>query len=151
MGLPQINIEDMNVFEQSIEALIEQSCAKIAMIADKSGYLVYEKGENPGWDTVTIATLAANAYNATSAIVSLVNEPPCESIYQQGERYNTVTFNIDENVVLIVIFDTAGSIGAVKHFAKPSLELLAWQLSRAAERPQEDIQMADSGFAGFSS
>ena len=136
-SLPQLIEEDIQQFDSALTDLINKSEATAALIIDKGGPLVGQCGAFEKFDTTTMAALAAGSFAATQAIASLVGEANFSSVYQQGENHSVLVQNVDDNLLLIVIFKAALSVGAVKYFAVATVASIAQQILRARERSPE--------------
>jgi predicted regulator of Ras-like GTPase activity (Roadblock/LC7/MglB family) len=141
-GLPPLIEEDVLLFDSALDELLRRSEAAAALIIDKGGPLISQRGSAADFDTTTIAALAAGSFSATQAIAGLVGETAFSNIYQQGEHHSLLFADIDENVLLIVIFKAEVSVGVVKYYATGTIEQLNAQLVRARQRsPQESIDL----------
>ena len=132
--LPQIIEEDVERLGRELRELLEQSDATTALIIDKGGFLITSQGDAQQFDLTTIAALASGAYMANQTIANLVHETNFNSIYQQGEKFSMFVMCVDENCLLVVIFQAEVSVGAVKYFAAPTVKRIALQLQIAQER-----------------
>jgi hypothetical protein len=92
---------------------------------------------------VTLATLGSNAFNATHFMAQLVNEHNFSSMYQQGETYSTLILNIDEHLLLVLVFGTQQTVGSMKYYAAPVVKAIAEQLKTAAARGDMGLDLCD--------
>jgi predicted regulator of Ras-like GTPase activity (Roadblock/LC7/MglB family) len=89
-----------------------------------------------------MAALAAGSFAANEAIAGLVGESNFASIYQQGEHFSLLVGNVGSNVLLIVIFKAALSVGVIKYYAATTIHRIAAQLLKAQERtPNETVDL----------
>ncbi|MGA2173555.1 MAG: roadblock/LC7 domain-containing protein [Verrucomicrobiota bacterium] len=141
-GLPPLIAEDVQLLDGALDELLRKSEATAALIIDKGGPLIGQRGAVDQFDTTTISALAAGSFCATQAIAGLLGEADFASIYQQGERYSLLFCNIDENVLLIVIFKAELSVGAVKYYAAATLREVGRQLQAAQQRaPEQSVDL----------
>ncbi len=141
-SLPQLIEEDIQQFDSALTDLLNKSEATAALIIDKGGPLVAQSGAFESFDTTTMAALAAGSFAATEAIASLVGEANFSSVYQQGETHSVIVHNVDDNLLLIVIFKAALSVGAVKYFAVGTVASIAQQILKARERsPDSNLDL----------
>ncbi len=141
--LPQLLEEDWNELNRVLRMLILASEATAALLTDKAGFRLAEQGTEHSFDTTSLCALATGAFMATQAIAGLLDEPNFSNVYQQGERYSMLVSNVDDYSVLIVIFPSLISAGAIKFHASEALPLLSAQLSRAKARaPGEGMDLA---------
>jgi predicted regulator of Ras-like GTPase activity (Roadblock/LC7/MglB family) len=143
MAFPQLHEEDLKQFDAVLTDLVKKTEAMLAMIVEKAGYLIHQYGSSESLDTVTLATLGSNAFNATAFMAQLVNENNFASMYQQGETYSTLILNIDENCLLVLVFGTQQTVGSMKYYASPAVKQIAAQIRVASGRGNAPIDLCD--------
>lgn len=143
MAFPQLQQEDLDQFDLVLSDLVRKTEAMLAMIVEKAGYLIHQHGNSESVDTVTLATLGSNAFNATAFMAQLVNENNFASMYQQGETYSTLIMNIDENCLLVLVFGTDQTVGSMKYYSAPAVKQIAAQIKVASARGNPDIDLCD--------
>ena len=67
-------------------------------------------------------------------IARCLGETNLEHISQQGRQLSLLISNVDENLLLIVIFPANLSVGAVKYYAADAVTRVAEQMEKAARR-----------------
>jgi len=141
-GLPPLILKDVLSLNSALDQLLQKSEATAALIIDKGGPIISQRGAVEQFDTTTIAALAAGSFCATQAIAERLGETNFAMIYQQGGRFSLLFCNIDDNVLLIVIFQAELSAGAVKYYAAETARQIAGQLQRARARaPGESLDL----------
>ena len=141
--LPQLVEEDIQQLDDALQELLKQSDATTALVIDKGGFLITQQGDTRQFELTTIAALASGSYMANQTIANLVHETNFNSVYQHGEKFSIFTLAIDENCLLVVIFQASLSVGVVKYFAGPAAQKIAKQLHIAAERdPGEGLDLS---------
>ena len=149
--LPQLLEDDVRVLNGALEELLGKSEATSALILDKGGFLISERGNTEMFDSTTLGALAAAAYAATQGIAGLVSEGSFSNVYQQGQNHSLLVSNIDEHCLLVVIFNAQISVGAVKYYAATSISQIAHQMEIARHRSPEEgldlsiLNLADTG------
>lgn len=133
-GLPPLIEEDVKLLDAAMDDLLRKSEATAALIVDKGGPLIAQRGTVDGFDTTTISALAAGSFCATQAIAERLNETNFACIYQQGEHHSLLFCNIDENVLLIIIFKAKLSVGIMKYYAAETVHRVMTQLHKAQLR-----------------
>jgi predicted regulator of Ras-like GTPase activity (Roadblock/LC7/MglB family) len=108
-GLPQLIEDDVRVVEAALDELLRRSEASSALVIDKGGPLISQRGETHKFDATTVAALAAGAF---SLLIS----------------------NVDDNLLLIVVFPAETGVGAVKYYAADAVARLSAQMQNAAQR-----------------
>jgi predicted regulator of Ras-like GTPase activity (Roadblock/LC7/MglB family) len=148
LSLPPLIEEDIQCMESALDELLQKSEAMCALLIDKGGPLICQRGVLEGFDTTTMAALAAGSFAANEAIAGLVGESNFASIYQQGEHHSLLVGNVGGNLLLIVIFKAAMSVGAVKYFAAATVQKVACQLERARDRtPDASLDLVSLNLA----
>jgi predicted regulator of Ras-like GTPase activity (Roadblock/LC7/MglB family) len=141
-GLPPLIEEDVILFDGAVDELLRQSEAAGALIIDKGGPLIVQRGALGHFDTTTIAALAAGSFSATQAIAERVGEENFSCIYQQGERHSLLLCNINDSALLIVIFRADITVGVVKYYAAQTVERIKTQMEHARQRsPRESMDL----------
>jgi predicted regulator of Ras-like GTPase activity (Roadblock/LC7/MglB family) len=143
MPLPQLIEEDLRLLDGALGTLIARSESSMAMLIDQAGFLLTQSGQSNEFDTTTLAALAAGSFAATQSMASLTRETNYNSLYQQGDRSSLLILNIDSDCLLVVVFDTRISVGAVKYYALATVSAVAEQLRLARERaPDQTVDFA---------
>jgi predicted regulator of Ras-like GTPase activity (Roadblock/LC7/MglB family) len=151
MALPALIEEDVRILDAALDDFLARSEASIALIIDKGGPLISRRGAADGFDTTTIAALAAGSFCATQAIAGLIGETAFSNIYQQGEHHSLLFCNIDDDVLLIVIFNAETGAGAVKYYAEAAAARINQHLQKARQRaPQESLDLVSMNISDVS-
>jgi predicted regulator of Ras-like GTPase activity (Roadblock/LC7/MglB family) len=151
-GLPPLIQEDVQTLDAALDELLLKSEATAALVIDKGGPLISQRGTVDRFDTTTISALAAGSFCATQAIAELLGEPHFAAIYQQGEKHSLLLCNIDDNVLLIVIFKATLSVGMVKYFAVNTVNRIMTQFQRAQQRaPDTSVDLVSMNVLDVSS
>jgi predicted regulator of Ras-like GTPase activity (Roadblock/LC7/MglB family) len=143
MPLPQLIEEDLRVLDGALAALIGRSEAAMTMLIDQAGFLITQAGDSGQFDTTTMAALAAGSFAATQGMASLAHESNFTSLYQQGDSYSLLILSVDESCLLVVVFKTHISVGAVKYYAMGTVAQVGEQLKKARHRaPEINLDLA---------
>jgi len=132
--LPELQTEDVELFNDTLQTLLVNTEATTALIMDKGGFLITHQGDSDQFDLTTIAALASGAFMANQTIAGLVRETNFNSVHQEGEKLSLFATNIDEHCLLLIVFKPEVGVGAVKYFAVPAAQKLAGQLRIARGR-----------------
>ena len=128
--------------DAALDDLLRQTEAVAALVIDKGGPLIVQRGDVERFDTTTMAALAAGSYSATQAIAERMGESNFSSVYQQGEQCSLLVCNVDENLLLVVVFKAELSAGAVKFYAAAASRRISDQLEKAKLRaPDSSIDL----------
>jgi predicted regulator of Ras-like GTPase activity (Roadblock/LC7/MglB family) len=151
-GLPPLIEEDVQFLDSALDELLRRSDATLALVIDKGGPVIHQRGADGQFDTTTIGALAAGSFCATQAIAERMGETHFASIYQQGAHFSLLFGNIDENALLIVIFKAELSAGAVKYYAAETARQIVRQFERAQKRaPGESLDLVSENVLDVSS
>jgi predicted regulator of Ras-like GTPase activity (Roadblock/LC7/MglB family) len=141
--LPQLIEEDIRVIEAALDDFLAKSESTTALVLDKGGFVIDQRGDVNSFDTTTLGALAAAAFAATQGIAGLVKENTFSSVYQQGENFSLLVNNIDEHCLLVVIFRAQISVGAVKYYAVNVISQVSQQIQVAHHRaPGEGLDLS---------
>jgi predicted regulator of Ras-like GTPase activity (Roadblock/LC7/MglB family) len=149
--LPQLMEDDVRVLSGALDELLNKSEATSALVLDKGGFLISERGNTEMFDSTTLGALAAAAYAATQGIAGVVGEGSFSNVYQQGQNHSLLVSNIDEQCLLVVIFNAQISVGAVKYYSGTAISQVAHQMEIARHRSPEEgldlsiLNLADTG------
>jgi len=139
--LPQLIEEDIQHLNEVLKEFLSQTDATTAIVTDKGGFVITHQGKSDGFDLTTIGALASGAFMANQTIAGLVNEPNFSSIHQQGENFSIYCCNVDEQVMLIIIFRC--HVGVVKYFVATAVKKIASHLETARRRsPGQGIDLS---------
>jgi CDGSH-type Zn-finger protein/predicted regulator of Ras-like GTPase activity (Roadblock/LC7/MglB family) len=144
MGFPQLIEEDFQRIDAALKALLAQSEASAAMLVEKAGHLIQQRGLDEQFPPDVLATLASNAFNAVQFMAGLLQEDKFPGMYQQGEKRSTLMLNVDENCIVVIIFPASVSVGAVRFYAAQTIEAIANQIKIAQARaPTVSFDLTD--------
>jgi predicted regulator of Ras-like GTPase activity (Roadblock/LC7/MglB family) len=147
-SLPQLVEEDVLKLEEELRGLLAQSEATTALLIDTGGFLIGSSGDAGQFDLTTIAALAAGAFMANQTIAGLVSEPHFNSLYQQGEQFSLFVLAVDEQALLVVIFQAHLGVGLVKYYAQPAAMRISRQLQIAhARNPDASLDLSELNLA----
>ena len=151
MALPQLIEEDLRVLEGALATLVQRSEACLALLIDRAGFLITQGGEAGQFDTTTLAALAAGSFAAAQSMASLTRETNFNSLFQQGDHSNLLILTVDENCLLVAVFDSRITVGAVKYYAVGIVTQAAEQLQKARERsPDSNLDLSALNLEGTS-
>ncbi|HXA44369.1 MAG TPA: roadblock/LC7 domain-containing protein [Candidatus Angelobacter sp.] len=132
--LPQLIEEDIRQIDEVLLDFVRQADLIGALVVDKGGFLITQKGDTGDLDLTTIGALASGAFMATQTIAGLVNEKNFNSTFQQGEKFSLFILEIDDECLLVIIFSTETGLGVVKYYSGNVATAIARQLNAARER-----------------
>jgi predicted regulator of Ras-like GTPase activity (Roadblock/LC7/MglB family) len=114
-ALEQTELDKLN---KSLNNLLKNTKATIALIVDETGQLIASVGKDPSKDPVLLGTLAAGNFGATSEMAKLIGEKEFTLILHEGEKENIHIAAIDNLGILVIIFDNTVKIGLIRMFVQ---------------------------------
>jgi len=112
---------------------LEESSAIDALLIDRGGQLL--AGGGTALDTVSLSALAAGAFSSTAAMARIVGEPEFTMLFHQGINENIHVAAVDEQAILLAVFDHRTTAGMVRLFAKEATAAIGAVLAEAKGRP----------------
>jgi predicted regulator of Ras-like GTPase activity (Roadblock/LC7/MglB family) len=88
--------------------------AKVVFLVDKNGVLLASAGNAVGFDTTSLASLAAGNIAATGGLANLIGEKEFSILFHEGERDNMHLSVVAERLILVIVFDRRSSVGLVR-------------------------------------
>jgi predicted regulator of Ras-like GTPase activity (Roadblock/LC7/MglB family) len=97
-----------------LRKLLVDASAKVAFLVDKNGTLLGSVGDAVGFDTTSLASLAAGNIAATGGLANLIGEKEFSILFHEGERDNMHLSVVAERLILVIVFDRRSSVGLVR-------------------------------------
>ena len=97
-----------------LRKLLTDASAKVVFLVDKNGTLLASAGDAVGFDTTSLASLAAGNIAATGGLASLIGEKEFSILFHEGERDNMHLSVVAERLILVIVFDRRSSVGLVR-------------------------------------
>jgi predicted regulator of Ras-like GTPase activity (Roadblock/LC7/MglB family) len=126
--------EDVSEINKVLEAFLERSQAKCALLIDKEGHLVTKKGFTKSLNTDSIAALVAGSFASTREVAKLLGETEFSVLFHQGKSENIHIGLVAERALVVVIFDDRTTLGMVRLYAEELAQKLTEVLVKAQER-----------------
>lgn len=109
--------EDVDKINKILSHLITESASSFVLLINKDGNLISQVGFNPNIDVTSLAALAAGSFASTKAIATLIGETEFSVMFHQGAKENIHISLVDEDVIMVLIFDDRTNLGLVKMIA----------------------------------
>ncbi len=135
-----ISDQDLNTISAVLLKLMHDTNAKSALLIDKSGQVIAVQGTETRSNATTLGALLAGVFSSSREVAKLLNEKDFRSIFQQGVQESIYTSMVEEQWLLVIIFDKFTHIGLVKVLSKKATE----ELSRILDRVRSDTSRAKS-------
>jgi predicted regulator of Ras-like GTPase activity (Roadblock/LC7/MglB family) len=97
-----------------LRKLLTDASAKVVFLVDKNGTLLASAGDAEGFDTTSLASLAAGNIAATGGLANLIGEKEFSILFHEGERDNMHLSVVAERLILVIVFDRRSSVGLVR-------------------------------------
>ena len=114
--------------------------ATSAMVIDKSGQVVAIQGTGVRRNATALGALLAGVFSSSREVARLLDEKDFRNIFQQGVQENIYTSMIEEQWLLVIIFDKLTHLGLVKVLSKKAAD----ELGRILERVRNDTSRTKS-------
>jgi predicted regulator of Ras-like GTPase activity (Roadblock/LC7/MglB family) len=105
---------EYEAFLSILRKLLLDASAKIVFLVDKNGTLLASVGDAVGFDTTSLASLAAGNIAATGGLANLIGEKEFSVLFHEGERDNMHLSVVAERLILVIVFDRRSSVGLVR-------------------------------------
>ena len=115
--------------------LADSGCAAVLLI-DRSGQPLAETGVSRTLDTGSIGALAAGAFSATAALARLLGESEFSVLFHEGARESMHVSTVDDETILLAIFDERTTVGMVRLFAREASTSIGGILEETRKRPK---------------
>ncbi len=137
-----IHEEDSQRINQVLLHFLGESGAMEALLIDRSGQLLARGGASRSLDTVSLSALAAGAFSSTAAMARLLGETEFTMLFHQGIKESIHVAAVDEQAILLAIFDSRTTVGMVRLFAKEASTAVGAILAETRTRPQRTGDLA---------
>ena len=135
-----IQENDATRIREILQRFLSESAAIEALLIDRSGQLLAMDGVARALDTVSISALAAAAFSSTSAMAQLLGETEFTVLFHEGIKQSIHVSTVDEEAILLAIFDERTTVGMVRLFAKEAG--VAAVLAETRSRPKRTGEFA---------
>jgi len=135
-----ISDRELTTISSLLTKLINDTNATSTMLIDKSGQVVAVQGSGMRRNATTLGALLAGVFSSSREVAKLLDEKDFRSIFQQGVQENIYTSMVEEQWLLVIIFDRLTHIGLVKVLSKKASD----ELGRILERVRSDTMRTKS-------
>jgi len=135
-----ISDRELGTISAVLTKLMNDTNATSTMLLDKSGQVVTVQPAGTRRNATTLGALLAGVFSSSREVAKLLNEKDFRNIFQQGVQENIYTSMVEEQWLLVIIFDKLTHIGLVKVLSKKASD----ELGRILERVRSDTTRAKS-------
>lgn len=128
---------------QLLAGIVEKSAALTGLLVSKEGVCVASAGNTGNLNTTALAALVAGMFSATREVARMVGEQQFSILLQQGETRNIHISLVNDQVMMVVVFEDFQHIGRVRHVARQGSGEIAQALTAAAADRHAEISAAD--------
>jgi predicted regulator of Ras-like GTPase activity (Roadblock/LC7/MglB family) len=129
-----ISDQELVFITNALLKLMNDTSASSAMLLDKSGQVIAAHGATTKRNATSLGALLAGAFSSSRHVAELLGEKDFRTIFQQGVHENIYTTMVEDQWLLVIVFDKLTHIGLVKVLSKKASD----ELTRALERVRAD-------------
>jgi len=141
-----VSEQDAANIEDSLARLVDDTNANYAMLLDKSGQVISSRGDTQRQDITALGALLAGTFASSREVARLLREKDFRVLFQQGVKENIFTELIEEQWMLVVMFDKRTHIGLVKVLAKRATDELGRVLQRVRQASRQRDAVISTSF-----
>src|SRR6266852_5746962 len=125
-----ISDHELDTITNALNKLMSDTSATSVMLLDKSGQVVSSQGTSTKRNATSLGALLAGAFSSSRHVAELLGEKDFRTIFQQGVHENIYTTMVEDQWLLVIVFDKLTHIGLVKVLSKKTSDELARILVR---------------------
>jgi predicted regulator of Ras-like GTPase activity (Roadblock/LC7/MglB family) len=122
--------EDYWAINTILRELLKNSNSSSVILLDKTGQLISSIGEPPQFDMHSFASLCAADFEANAQLAVLIGEKDFSTLYHQGSNESMYLARVEQNIILVILFDKRTTLGLVRLRAKKALDNLETVIRR---------------------
>jgi predicted regulator of Ras-like GTPase activity (Roadblock/LC7/MglB family) len=128
--------QDVARLDGELDALLELSNAKVALLIDKEGHMVTRRGHSAGTGSMdSIAALVAGSFAATRELARQLGEAQFSTMFHQGARDSIQLQLVGDRTLLGVLFDERTNLGLVRYYCGETARQIEAILAEIHTRP----------------
>ena len=135
-----ISDRELAIISIALNKLMTDTSATSVMLLDKSGQVIATQGAGTQRNATTLGALLAGAFSSSRQVAELLGEKDFRTIFQQGVHESIYTTMVEEQWLLVIVFDKLTHIGLVKILSKKASD----ELGRILERVRDDTTRTKS-------
>ncbi|HUV37601.1 MAG TPA: roadblock/LC7 domain-containing protein [Patescibacteria group bacterium] len=139
--------EDYWAINTTIQELLRNSNSKSIMLLDKTGQMISSVGAEPQFDLHSFASLCAADFEANAQLAELIGERDFSTLYHQGSNESMYLARVEQNIILVILFDKKTTLGLVRLRTKKAVDNLSTVIRRLYEKLEyENEEMTQTQF-----
>jgi len=127
---------DAKRIDAVLRRFLGDSSSAAMLLIDRSGQPLAEAGTSRTLDIGSIGALAAAAFASTAALARLLGESEFSVLFHEGVKESMHVCTVDEQTILLAIFDDRTTIGMVRLFAREAAASVGTILEESRKRPK---------------
>lgn len=128
---------DIDRLNGELDAFLELSKARCALLIDRDGHQVTRRGEAVGNSAESISALIAGSFAATKEMARLLGENEFTVMFHQGKRDSIQLQLVGERTLLAVLFDERTNLGLVRFYATEAAQRLSEVFDSISQEERE--------------
>ncbi len=125
-----ISDTELVFISNALVKLMNDTSASSVMLIDKSGQVISTQGSTTRRNATSLGALLAGAFSSSRHVAEMLGEKDFRTIFQQGVHENIFTTMVEDQWLLVIVFDKLTHIGLVKVLSKKTSDELARTLER---------------------
>ena len=126
--------EDAARISEILQDFLKETDAKTCLLIDRGGQLIAAEGDSASLDTMSLSALAAGAFASTNEIARLVGETEFTVLYHQGKKGHIHVSHVDDDTLMMAIFDDKTTVGIVRLYSRDTEERIAQVMKDSRSR-----------------
>ena len=126
--------EDALQISGILNDFLKETEARTCLIIDRGGSLIAVEGKSESLDTMSLSALAAGAFASTREIACLVGETEFTVLYHQGKKGHIHVSHVDEDTLMMAIFDDKTTVGIVRLYSQDTEKKIAEIMEESRSR-----------------
>jgi predicted regulator of Ras-like GTPase activity (Roadblock/LC7/MglB family) len=122
--------EDYWAINTILQELLKNSNSSSVVLLDKTGQLISSLGDPPQFDLHGFASLCAADFEANAQLAVLIGEKDFSTLYHQGSNESMYLARVEQNIILVILFDKRTTLGLVRLRAKKAVDNLETVIRR---------------------
>ena len=138
--------EDIAAIQSILDAFLKKSAASCALLVDKDGHMITNRGQTNNVDLDTISALVAGSFAATKQLAHQFGEEEFTALFHQGKGRNLQLSLVAERALLTALFGDDTTVGMVRLYATEAAKRLTEIFHKrwAESRQEQDSPLGDA-------
>lgn len=118
-----VQIKDTEEISRILDELLVRSEAETCLLCDSGGHVLAHHGVKRE-DPFALGALGAGVFAASKELARMLGETEFDTVFHQGRNTNLLIRGVTPDVLLVIIFTHATSLGLVKLYTDPATAAL---------------------------